>query len=108
MGDMLLTLLVLCAIVALVCLAVIALGVLPFVLAVDAAERRGFSPTRWGAGALAGIVLALGLALWTLHGDHSKVLLVPAVLLSWGGVGVLCLLSTDQTRIGGTQGAHER
>jgi hypothetical protein len=105
---MLLTLLVLCGIVAVGCLLVVALGVLPFVLTVDAAERHGFSTRRWGAVALAGTALMLAIGDWVVSGDHSRVLLLPAVVLGWGGLLVLSLLSRDQTRVGGYQGAHER
>ncbi|MCW2544509.1 MAG: hypothetical protein JWM40_2061 [Frankiales bacterium] len=101
------TLGVLCAIVAIVCLLVVALGVLPFVLAVDAAERRGFSTTRWGAVALGGTALMLVVAYWDVVGDHARVWLLPAVLLSWAGLLVLSLLG-ERSRIGGPQGAHER
>jgi hypothetical protein len=106
--DVLLTLLALSATVALVCVAVVALGVAPFVLTVDAAERRGFSPTRWGAFTLTGTLLMLALGYWVVHGHHTRVLLLPALIFGWAALGVLSLLSRDQTRVGGTQGAHER
>ena len=102
------TLLVLCAIVTVVCLLVVALGVLPFVLTVDAAERHGFSPTRWGAFALAGTGLMLVIGYWVAVGGHSRVLLLPAVVLGWAALIALSLLGRDQSAIGGTQGAHER
>lgn len=106
--DMLMTLGTLCGLVALGCLMVVALGVLPFVLTVDAAERRGFSPTRWGGLALAGTTVMLALGYWDVAGDHSRVLLLPAILLGVAPLIALSLLGREQSAIGGTQGAHER
>lgn len=105
---MLLTLVVLCALAAVACLLVIGLGVAPFVVAVDAAERRGFSAARWGAIALSGTAAMLLLGFWVLHGHHSKVLLLPAAVLGWAGAGIVSLLAGEQSGLGGVPGAHER
>ncbi len=105
---MLLTLLTLCGIVAAAGLAGLLLVVVPYVRTVDVAERRGFSSARAGALAVAGIVLMLGLGYWVISGGHSKVLLLPAIALAWVGLAVAALIDSDQHRVGGSQGLHER
>jgi hypothetical protein len=94
-------------VVAVLCLLVAALTVLPFVLSVTMAERRGFSPTRWGAVSLAGAALALlgGYALHRLDAP-TPLLAVPAVL-TWAGPLVLWLLDGSEQQLGGRRGAHE-
>jgi hypothetical protein len=104
-GSLLLSVLV----VALLALVVGALAavliVVPFVRAVDLAERRGFSPTRWGAVQL--VLLALGALVGVMALRHTGLLLLPAALLCWVTPLVLSLLSEGEVAVGGRQGAHE-
>jgi hypothetical protein len=91
-------------------LAVLAVGgvlctAVPFVVAVDMAERRCFSPARWGAAQL--VLLVLGGLVGYVALKHLALLLLPAVLLCWMTPLALWVLSADDTRIGGRQGAHE-
>ncbi|MDX6218393.1 MAG: hypothetical protein QOD70_191 [Frankiales bacterium] len=105
MGSLLLSVLV----VALLALVVGALAAVftawPFVLAVDMAERRGFSPTRWGGVQL--VLLGLGALLAVLALRHTGFLLLPAAVLCWVTPLVLSLLKEDEVGVGGQQGAHE-
>ena len=87
------------AVVGVLCTAV------PFVVAVDMAERRRFSPARWGGVQL--VLLVLGALVGYVGLKHNALLLLPAVLLCWMAPLVLWVLSADETRIGGRQGAHE-
>jgi hypothetical protein len=105
---MLMTLVLLCAVVALVGLLLVLLLVVPFVRTVDVAERRGFSTDRWGAVCVGAAVLAAGVAAWVEGGDHSRLLhLVPLALVLSPPLAV-SLLDDGQARVGGGQGAHER
>ena len=90
------------------CLLVLLLGILPFVLGVDAAERRGFSTERWGVVCLLGVLLGAAFALWVLRGDHLVLLLLPAAVLCWVGPAVISLLDPSQRRVGGSRGQHLR
>lgn len=81
--------------------------VVPFVVGVDMAERRGFSTERWGALCLLGSGLALAVAYAVLTQHLGFVLYLPALALAWGTPGVLALLAPGQ-RVGGAQGLHER
>ena len=83
---------------------VVLLVVLPFVVSVDMAERRGFSPARWGALCLAVLAVAavVGRRSW------GSVLFVVPVALTWAVPGALALLDPTLTRFAGRQGAHER
>jgi len=87
---------------ALACLA--ALTLVPFVLALRSAERRGFDPARWGALALAGSVLGVGVVLVALR--SSLVLLLVAVPLAFAGPLALPLLPAD-SKLGGRIGRHQ-
>lgn len=107
MGDLLLALLSLALIVVLGCVALVLLGVTPYLRGIDMAERRGFSTLRWGAFSAGGPAVGFLLAYWVHHGHHDGVLYVPALLLTWAVPAVLSLLAPGQW-IGGAQGAHER
>ena len=87
---------------ALACLA--ALTLVPFVLALRLAERRGFDPARWGALALAGSVLGVGVVLVALRSAPG--LLVVGLPLAFTAVVVLRLLPAD-SRLGGRVGRHQ-
>ena len=99
------SLLTLVLVVAVLSALAAALLVVPFVQAVDMAERRGFSTWRWGGLQL----LALGLAVLGGYGlrHHNPLVLLPFALLCWVVPGALALLSQQDQRIGGRQGAHE-
>jgi len=84
-----------------------ALTAVPFVVAVDMAERRRFSATRWGGVQLALLVLAALVFLVGWRHGHLLLLGVPAALLCWLTPLVVSLLSTDDGPLGGYQGAHE-
>jgi hypothetical protein len=83
--------------------------VVPFVVGVDMAERRGFSTARWGGIALLGAGLAGGLLLFAVvaHSTVSLIWVALAALLGWATPGLLSLLSQNETEVGGSQGAHE-
>ena len=80
------------------------LTLVPFVLALRRAEQRGFDPARWGAVALVGSVLGVGLALVALR--SSLVLLLLAVPLAFAGVLALLVLPAD-SQVGGRAGRHQ-
>jgi multisubunit Na+/H+ antiporter MnhG subunit len=107
MADLLLSVLSLALIVVLACVALVLLGLAPYLRGIDMAERRDFSTLRWGAVSAAGPVLGLLLALWVDRGHHDGVLYVPALLLTWTVPAALSLLAPGQL-VGGVQGAHER
>ena len=90
-----------------VCLAGALLVVVPFILGVDLAERRGFSTQRWGLVCLVGTALMALCAYVVLKHDATKVLLLPAAALGWLGPAVVSLLDSRQRVLGGLQGAHE-
>lgn len=96
------------AIVAVLLLALAGLTVVPFVVAVGMAERRGFSATRWGAVALTAAPLGLLLAyvLVTRTGLPWPVGLLP-VVLTWAAPGVLWLFEGTEQLVGGRAGRHE-
>ena len=95
-------------IVALALAVLSALTLVPFVVALQMAERRGFPTGRWGAVALVASLLGLGLALLFSRSDRVPALaaLLPLVL-TWAGPGALSLLSEDDAEVGGRAGAHE-
>jgi len=80
----------------------------PFVLALQMADSRGFSTTRWGVVALLGSMLGLLLALAFYRSDRIP---APAALLplsfTWTGPGLLWLLTGSEALVGGRAGAHE-
>jgi hypothetical protein len=88
------------------CAVVVGLLVVPFVLGVDMAERLGFSAARWGAVTVVGLALALYVAFQVVQ-SWPRPLFVLVPVLAWSGPAVLALLDATQTRLGGTQGAHE-
>jgi hypothetical protein len=92
--------------VAVALLAVVTL--VPFVLALQMAERRRFSTTRWGAVALGGSLLGLAFAFLFYRSDQvpTAAALLPLVL-TWTGPGLLWLLTGEEALVGGRAGAHE-
>ena len=104
---MLETLAVLSLIVIAIGMAGTLLVVVPFVVGVDMAERRGFSTQRWGGICVLGSVLMVLGGYLVLTHDLSKVLLLPTAAVGWSGPGLLALLDSSQRLVGGSQGAHE-
>jgi hypothetical protein len=106
--DLLLATLGFTAIVAVALVALVGFTVVPFVVAVSMAERRAFSPARWGAVAVVSCLGGLGLAylLWSHTGVPRPLALLP-VVLSWAAPGVLWLLEGTEELIGGRSGRHE-
>ena len=108
MLDLLLAAVVAPLILALALALLAALTLVPFVVALQMADARGFSTTRWGAVALAGSLLGLALALLVLRSDRLPDLLMVVPLgLTWLGPGCLWLLTPEDVAIGGRAGAHE-
>jgi type II secretory pathway component PulK len=104
---MLVTLVTVLLLLVVACAIAVGVLVVPFVVAVDMAERRRFSTARWGAVALVGSGLAVMVAALIPLQHLSGLLLTLSVALAWTGPGVLALLDASQRRVGGTQGAHE-
>ncbi|MDP9101432.1 MAG: hypothetical protein M3N21_04710 [Actinomycetota bacterium] len=84
-----------------------ALTALPWFVAVEMAERRGFSLTRWGAGSLAASGVGLALAQILRGAKAPTVLWVVTLTLCWSVPGVLWLTEAGQVRIGGRTGQHQ-
>jgi predicted membrane protein len=84
--DLVLAAIVFPLIVALGLALLAAVTLVPFVLALQMAEARSFSPTRWGAVALAGSVVGLLLALVLYRSDRiaSVAALLPLTLALTG------------------------
>ncbi|MGZ6792062.1 MAG: hypothetical protein ACXVFV_03845 [Mycobacteriales bacterium] len=79
---------------ALGCALALAVTVVPFVVSVDLAERRGQSTTAWGT--LAAVV-ALAVPYLALKGHTHPVLLLPVAALAWV-VPLGLSLSNDRSR----------
>lgn len=94
-------------IVVVVGLVVLALTVLPFVRALDAAERRGLSTTRVGALALVGSGVGLLGALVAHGGGAALVDTVAPLAVCWLVPVVTALLPPGAARPGGRRGTHE-
>jgi hypothetical protein len=102
---MLLAAVSLAAILVVVCVVGLGVVVMPFVLTVDMAERRGFSTTRWGGIALLDAALALASA--SLVVKHSALVLVATAALAWAAPVALSLMDRTQVLLGGYQGRHQ-
>ncbi len=108
MLDLLLAAIVLPLLVAVALAALAGLTLVPFVVALELAERRRFSTTRWGAVSLAASVLGLGFALLVLRSDSvPPAVALPGVLLTWLAPVLLRVLGPAGTALGGRAGAHE-
>jgi hypothetical protein len=85
----------------------VAVTVVPAYVAVQMAETRRFSTTRWFVLAGATILLALALA-YVLHGqDRPRLVVALPLVASWAAPAVLWLLEPAQSRLGGRAGLHE-
>lgn len=104
MADLLASLLASLAVVAVLAGVVAGGTVLPFVVGVDMAERRRFSPRRWGAICLAGVLAGVACA-WLLR--SAGPLALGALLLGWAPPAALAVLGPGAA-LGGEPGAHER
>ena len=91
----------------LACVAGVLVVVVPFVVAVDMAERRGFATSRTGTATLLLMLAGLGLGYAAVQGRYW-LLLLPAVALAWSGPGILTMMDASQTRVAGALGAHQR
>ena len=80
----------------------------PFVVALQMADSRRFSTTRWGIVAIAGSLVGLALFVAFYRSDRVPTLaaFMPLVL-TWTGPGALWLLTGDEAEVGGRAGAHE-
>ena len=85
----------------------VALTVVPVYVAVQMAETRRFSTTRWVA--VSGVAVLIGLmCAYKLHQhDLSRILVALPLALTWAAPIVLWLLEPGQRRVGGRAGAHE-
>jgi membrane associated rhomboid family serine protease len=85
----------------------VAVSVLPVYVAVQMAEARRFSTTRWFAAGAATVLIGL-LGCYALHQhDLSRLLVVLPLVLTWAAPIGLWLLEPSQVRIGGRAGLHE-
>ena len=95
-------------VVVIVVLAVlVAVTVVPVYVAVQMAETRRFSTTRWFVIGVVTVLVALA-ASYKLHEhDASRLLVVAPLVIAWAAPVVLWLLEAGQVRVGGRAGAHE-
>jgi hypothetical protein len=94
-------------IVIIVVALLVAVTVVPAYVAVQMAETRRFSTTRWFG--IAAVTTGLGLlGSYELHHHHvSRILVVLPLVLTWAAPAALWLLEAGQVRVGGRAGAHE-
>lgn len=109
MLDLLLAAVAFPLIVAVLLVLLAAVTLVPFVVALQMADNRRFSTTRWGAVALVGSAVGLLLALVFYRSDSvpSAAALLPLVV-TWAGPGALWLLTGEEAAVGGRAGAHQR
>lgn len=109
MLDLLLAAVAFPLIVAVALALLAAVTLVPFVVALQMADSRRFSTTRWGAVALlgSGVGLLLALVFYRSESVPSAAALLPLVI-TWAGPGALWLLTGEEAVLGGRAGAHER
>jgi multidrug efflux pump subunit AcrB len=94
-------------IVAVVVAVLVAITVVPAYAAVQMAETRRFSTTRWfGVAAATILVGVLGSYVFHQH-DLPRILVVLPLILTWAAPAFLWLLESGQVRLGGRAGVHE-
>ena len=94
-------------IVALLVAVLAAVTVLPVYVAVQMADARRFSTTRWFVIASVAVLIAL-LGAYTFHQhDVARLLVIVPLLMSWVAPAGLWLLEPGQERLGGRAGLHE-
>ena len=94
-------------IVAVVVALLVAVTVVPVYVAVQMAENRGFSTTRWCAIAGAAVLVGLACAYKLHQHDVSRILVALPLAVTWVAPAVLWLLEPAQVRLGGRAGVHE-
>jgi hypothetical protein len=94
------------ALVALALAVLYAVTVLPFLLALSAAERGGLSTGRWAGVSLLAVVLALGLALVLARSGAGRLATLLPLALAFVPAVAARLLAGDD-RWGGRAGRHE-
>ena len=104
MLDALVAAVVVALLVALGLAVLYAVTVVPFLVTVDLAERRGCSTGRWSGLSLAAVLLALALALGGVLAGAPRPLLVPLLAVGFVPALVLALRSAS---LGGRAGRHE-
>ena len=94
-------------VVAVLLVGAVLVTVAPLYAALQMADARRFSTTRWAV--VTGALIAIGLAYaWRLHsGDLPTVVALLPLALTWAGPAALWLLDESQARIGGRAGLHE-
>jgi hypothetical protein len=102
--DALVAAVVVALLVAVGLAALYAVTVLPFLVTVDLAERRGCSTGRWAGLSLVAVVVAVGLALLGLLAGAPRPLLVLVPVVAFSPAVVLALRSES---LGGRAGRHE-
>src|SRR3712207_852174 len=88
-------------VVVVVLAVLVAITVVPLYAAVQMAETRRFSTTRWFGIGVTTVLVGLLLA-YVLH-DHdvSRLVVVLPLALTWAAPGALWLLEPSQVRVGG-------
>ena len=104
MLDALVAAVVVALLVALGLAVLYAVTVVPFLVTVDLAERRGCSTGRWSGLSLAAVLLALALAAGGLLAGAPRPLLVLALAVAFVPAVVLAL---RPDAVGGRAGGHE-
>ncbi len=104
MLDALVAAVVVALLVALALAALYAVTVVPFLVTVDLAERRGCSTGRWAGLSLAAVLVAVALALAGALAGAPRVLLLGAPAVGFVPAVVLALRSDT---VGGRAGRHE-
>ena len=94
-------------VVAVLLVGAVLVTVAPLYAALQMADARRFSTTRWAV--VSGVLVALGLGYaWRLHsGDVPTVVALLPLVVTWAGPAGLWLLDGSQERIGGRAGRHE-
>ncbi len=104
MLDALVAAVVVALLVALALAVLYAVTVVPFLLTVDLAERRGCSTGRWAGLSLGAVLLGVGLAAAGLVAGAPRPLLIVALALGFAPAVVPALRSET---LGGRAGRHE-
>ena len=94
-------------IVIVVLAVLVAVTVLPTYIAVQMAETRRFSTTRWFG--IASVTVLAGLLLSYVCHQHDlpRIVVVLPLLLTWAAPAMLWLLEPGQVKLGGRAGLHE-
>ena len=107
MIDLLVATVAFVVVVAVLLVGAVLVTVAPMYVALQLADARRFTTTRWAAVTAVGILVGLGYA-YRLHaGDLPKAVQLLPLALCWAGPAALWLLDGSQARIGGRAGRHE-